>query len=156
MEPTSRRRRESSLTPSTTRGDRRERTESSLRGQQANDASGASRSRSSSVRRYFSSTNTDSRRNRESSRSRAPSEDSRRSALNTSTRSQDSKLSHSRGVTSRGNDRSSIQTIPKSVRKGSSSDNGREAGRLDDAHTPAISKLKSFRKSFAQLTKSAK
>jgi hypothetical protein len=156
MEPTSRRRRESSLTPSTTRGDRRERTESSLRGQQANDASGASRSRSSSVRRYFSSTNTDSRRNRESSRSRAPSEDSRRSALNTSTRSQDGKLSHSRGVTSRGNDRSSIQTIPKSVRKGSSSDNGREAGRLDDAHTPAISKLKSFRKSFAQLTKSAK
>ncbi len=152
LEPKSRRRGEGSLTPSISREGRRERTDSSLRGRPASDPVGTSRSRSSSVRRYFGSSNADSRRTRELSRSRAPSQDSRRSSLSNSTRSQDSKLSNSRGYTSSGNDRSSIPTIPTSVKKTFPSDTGRRA----DANTTAISKLKSFRKSFAQLSKSAK
>jgi hypothetical protein len=88
--------------PSATRDGRRERKESSTtRDQQQadNDPVRTSRSRSSSVRRFLSSSNAESRRNGESSRSRAPSEDSRRSApSSTSSDRADGKHSSRRGT----------------------------------------------------------
>ena len=150
--------------PSATRDGRRERKESSItRDQQQanNDPVRTSRSRSSSVRRFLSSSSAEPRRNRESSRSRTPSEDSRRSApSSTSSDRADGKHSSRRGTSM--SHRGSVPTVSKSVKKTPSSGNGRGGEGEDDStsstSTPAtaISKLKSFRKSFALMSKSAK
>jgi hypothetical protein len=113
------------------------------------------------VRRFLSSSSAEPRRNRESSRSRTPSEDSRRSApSSTSSDRTDGKHSSRRGTSM--SHRGSVPTVSKSVKKTPSSGNGRGGEGEDDGtsstSTPAtaISKLKSFRKSFALMSKSAK